>query len=94
MATQLEKYRHSPDGLTLSGGEKLRQMISASVRAFQAGPETSGGSAEYPARLLDSVPLSAVPGHGEVRRRRLAEGLRVWYGADFNQVEPGAVGPR
>ena len=35
LATQLEKYRHSPDGLTLSGGEKLRQMFSASVRAYQ-----------------------------------------------------------
>ena len=34
LATQLEKYRHSPDGLTLSAGEKLRQMFSASVRAL------------------------------------------------------------
>ncbi|MFP3335141.1 transglycosylase domain-containing protein, partial [Pseudomonas sp. SIMBA_064] len=33
LATQLEKYRHSPDGLTVSGAEKLRQMFSAGVRA-------------------------------------------------------------
>jgi membrane peptidoglycan carboxypeptidase len=33
---------------------------------------------------LNSVPLSAVPGHGEVHG--MAEGLRVWYGADFDQV--------
>lgn len=42
LATQLEKYRHSPDGLTVSGSEKLRQMISASVRAYQDGPQTLG----------------------------------------------------
>ncbi|KPB73209.1 Uncharacterized protein AC507_2071 [Pseudomonas syringae pv. maculicola] len=30
---------------------------------------------------LNSVPLSAVPGHGEVHG--LAEGLRVWFGVDF-----------
>jgi membrane peptidoglycan carboxypeptidase len=40
LATQLEKYRHSPDGLTGSGPEKIRQMISASVRAYQGGPQT------------------------------------------------------
>lgn len=33
---------------------------------------------------LNSVPLSAVPGHGEVHG--MAEGLRVWYGSDFNQA--------
>ncbi len=42
LATQLEKYRHSPDGLTVSGAEKIRQMISASVRAYQDGPQTLG----------------------------------------------------
>ncbi|NWC58432.1 transglycosylase domain-containing protein [Pseudomonas veronii] len=84
LATQLEKYRHSPDGLTLSGGEKIRQMMSASVRAYQAGPDTSGSRRNIVRDYLNSVPLSAVPGHGEVHG--LAEGLRVWYGADFNQV--------
>ncbi|MBC3244021.1 penicillin-binding protein [Pseudomonas lurida] len=84
LATQLEKYRHSPDGLTLSGGEKIRQMISASVRAYQPGPNTLGSRQNIVRDYLNSVPLSAVPGHGEVHG--LAEGLRVWYGADFNQV--------
>lgn len=84
LATQLEKYRHSPDGLTLSGGEKIRQMISASVRAYQPGPQTLGSRQNIVRDYLNSVPLSAVPGHGEVHG--MAEGLRVWYGADFNQV--------
>ncbi|WP_454841183.1 transglycosylase domain-containing protein [Pseudomonas hormoni] len=84
LATQLEKYRHSPDGLTVSGGEKIRQMISATVRAYQAGPETLEARKNIVRDYLNSVPLSAVPGHGEVHG--MAEGLRVWYGADFNKA--------
>ncbi|MGY2280694.1 transglycosylase domain-containing protein [Pseudomonas monsensis] len=84
LATQLEKYRHSPDGLTVSGAEKIRQMISASVRAYQPGPETLAARQNIVRDYLNSVPLSAVPGHGEVHG--MAEGLRVWYGSDFNQA--------
>ena len=84
LATQLEKYRHSPDGLTASGSEKLRQMISASVRAYQDGPQTLLARQKVVRDYLNSVPLSAVPGHGEVHG--MAEGLRVWYDSDFNQV--------
>ncbi|QGT80718.1 glycosyl transferase family 51 [Pseudomonas coronafaciens pv. coronafaciens] len=81
LATQLEKYRHSPDGLTQSGSEKLRQMISASVRAYQPGEQTLAVRQRVVRDYLNSVPLSAVPGHGEVHG--LAEGLRVWFGVDF-----------
>jgi membrane peptidoglycan carboxypeptidase len=84
LATQLEKYRHSPDGLTGSGPEKIRQMVSASVRAYQEGPQTLPSRQRIVRDYLNSVPLSAVPGHGEVHG--LAEGLRVWYGADFDKV--------
>ncbi|ORC57023.1 glycosyl transferase family 51, partial [Pseudomonas floridensis] len=81
LATQLEKYRHSPDGLTQSGSEKIRQMISASVRAYQPGAQTLEVRQHVVRDYLNSVPLSAVPGHGEVHG--LAEGLRVWFGVDF-----------
>jgi membrane peptidoglycan carboxypeptidase len=91
LATQLEKYRHSPDGLTVSGEEKLRQMFSAAVRAYRDGPDTLPARQNILRDYLNSVPLSAVPGHGEVHG--LAEGLRVWYGADFNQVNQALVGP-
>ena len=84
LATQLEKYRHSPDGLTVSGAEKLRQMMSASVRAYQDGPQTLGARQNIVRDYLNSVPLSAVPGHGEVHG--MAEGLRVWYGSDFTKA--------
>src|SRR5439155_5919950 len=40
LATQIEKYRHSPDGRTASMGDKYRQMFSASVRAYRDGEET------------------------------------------------------
>ena len=83
LATQLEKYRHSPDGLTLSAKEKLRQMISASVRAYQQGPQTLEARQTIVRDYLNSVPLSAAPGHGEVHG--LADGLRIWYGADFER---------
>ncbi|MEX5556389.1 transglycosylase domain-containing protein [Pseudomonas rhodesiae] len=99
LATQLEKYRHSPDGLTLSGGEKIRQMISASVRAYQDGPQTLQARRNIVRDYLNSVPLSAVPGHGEVHG--MAEGLRVWYGADFDKSnallassDPGDLAPK
>ncbi|WP_447798636.1 transglycosylase domain-containing protein [Pseudomonas moraviensis] len=84
LATQLEKYRHSPEGLTSSGAEKIRQMISASVRAYQDGPQSLGARQNIVRDYLNSVPLSAVPGHGEVHG--MAEGLRVWYGSDFNKA--------
>nr|WP_246533178.1 transglycosylase domain-containing protein [Pseudomonas lalucatii] len=84
LATQLEKYRHSPFGLTHSAGEKLRQMVSASVRAYQGGPQTREARENVVRDYLNSVPLAAAPGHGEVHG--LADGLRIWYGADFAEV--------
>ncbi|WP_110950115.1 transglycosylase domain-containing protein [Pseudomonas bohemica] len=91
LATQLEKYRHSPDGLTQSGGEKIRQMVSASVRAYQPGPQTLEARQRVVRDYLNSVPLSAVPGHGEVHG--MAEGLRVWYGADFDRTNQLLASP-
>ncbi|MHA6492877.1 transglycosylase domain-containing protein [Pseudomonas borbori] len=84
LATQLEKYRHSPDGLTLSAAEKLRQMVSASVRTYRSGPLTLPARENIVRDYLNSVPLSAAPGHGEVHG--IADGLRIWFGADFAQV--------
>ena len=84
LATQLEKYRHSPNGLTLSAKEKLRQMISASVRAYQYGPQTLTARQDIVLTYLNSVPLSGAPGYGEVNG--IGAGLWVWFGADFNHV--------
>ncbi|WP_081948826.1 transglycosylase domain-containing protein [Litchfieldella xinjiangensis] len=84
LATQVEKYRHSPDGLTRSASDKLRQMISASVRSYQDGPNTLGARQDVALDYLNTVPLSAAPGYGEVHG--IGDGLWVWFGADFDEV--------
>ena len=84
LATQLEKMRHSPDGRTHSAPEKLRQMISASLRAYQDGPDTLAQQRQIVCDYLNSIPLAAVPFRGEVFG--LADGLWEWYGADFDRV--------
>ena len=84
LATQLEKYRHSPNGLTLSAKEKMRQIISASIRAYQDGPETLAARQEIALAYLNTVPLSAAPGYGEING--IGDGLWVWYDADINHV--------
>lgn len=84
LATQIEKYRHSPGGLTHSAGEKLRQMISASVRAYRQGPETLEARKAVALAYINSVPLAAAPGHGEVHG--LGDGLWIWFGAELERV--------
>ncbi len=80
LATQMEKFRHSPDGRTNSGTEKLRQMASASVRAYRHGPLTHAAREKLALDYLNSVPLAAAPGYGEVHG--LGDGLHTWFAAD------------
>lgn len=83
LATQIEKYRHSPQGRTPSVGEKLRQMASASQRAYLDGEETLQRRREILLDYLNTVPLAARPGLGEVHG--LGDGLWAWYGRDFEE---------
>lgn len=84
LATQVEKYRHSPEGRTGSAEEKIRQMVSASVRTYREGRQTLTTRKRIVRDYLNSVPLSAAYGHGEVHG--IADGLRLWFGADFAEV--------
>jgi len=84
LATQLEKYRHSPDGYTESMLEKLRQMGSASIRAYLLGPDTREMRRQIALAYLNSMPLAATAKLGEVHG--LGDGLAAWFGADFNTV--------
>src|SRR5690606_20283150 len=84
LATQVEKYRHSPEGRTGSAVEKFRQMISASVRANSQGQLTLDARQQIVRDYLNSVLLSAAYGHGEVHG--IDDGLRLWFGADFAEV--------
>lgn len=81
LATQIEKYRHSPEGRTASVAEKLRQMASASVRVYLDGKDTQPARRRLVTDYLDSVPLGAAAGHGEVHG--IGDGLWAWYRADF-----------
>jgi membrane peptidoglycan carboxypeptidase len=80
LATQFEKYRHSPRGLTSSPLEKLRQVVGATLAAYRAGPDTRSVRREIIVDYLNTMPLSARVGAGQVHG--LGNGLRVWFGLD------------
>ncbi|MCS0592203.1 transglycosylase domain-containing protein [Massilia norwichensis] len=84
LATQIEKYRHSPEGRTASLGDKLRQMASAMLRSYQDGEDTSATRRRIVLEYLNTVPLSAKLGYGEVNG--IGDGMWVWYGRDFAEV--------
>lgn len=84
LATQIEKYRHSPQGRTIGAREKLRQMSSASLRAYLDGEETLETRRRIVLDYLNTVPLSARPGRGEVNG--LGDALWAWYGRNLQDV--------
>src|SRR6267378_1998638 len=84
LATQIEKYRHSPAGRTESVAEKMRQMATATARAYLDGPATISAQQDIIAGYLDSTPLGSRPGHGEVIG--FGDGMLTWFGVDFAEV--------
>ena len=84
LATQLEKYRHSPSGFTNSMTDKFHQMGTASLRAYMKGPDTREMRQEIALSYLNSMPLAATPKLGEVHG--LGDGLSAWFGTDFDEV--------
>lgn len=95
LATQMEKYRHSPNGRTDGAGEKLRQMASASLRAYLDGADTREARQRIVLDYLNTVPLSARAGMGEIQG--LGDGLRAWYGRELADIArllaPDAAAP-
>jgi membrane peptidoglycan carboxypeptidase len=83
LATQLEKIRHSPDGRTHSPLEKFRQMTSATLAAYQQGTATLKAQQEIVRDYLNSIPLAASRGYGDVEG--LGDGLWAWYGAMYRK---------
>lgn len=84
LATQLEKYKHSEEGRTIGPKEKYRQMVSASLRAYQNGENTSEARKRILLEYVNTVPLAALPGYGEVNG--LSDGLLAWYGASLDSI--------
>jgi membrane peptidoglycan carboxypeptidase len=84
LATQLVKVRHSPGGRTASVGEKFRQIATASIGSYLHGEETLAARRRIGLDYINSLPLAALPGYGEVNG--LGDGLWYWFGEDFEKV--------
>jgi membrane peptidoglycan carboxypeptidase len=91
LATQTEKFQHSPAGRTGGVGEKLRQMATASARAYLDGPDTTAARRRIITAYLNSTPLSSRPGDGEIIG--VGNGLWAWYGTDFAEANRVLSGP-
>jgi membrane peptidoglycan carboxypeptidase len=85
LATQMEKYRHSGEGRTNSIMAKLRQMTDASLKVYQNGPDTRDERRQIILDYLNSIPLAAAPGYGEIHG--IGNGLDAWFGLDPRQVQ-------
>lgn len=84
LATQIEKFRHSPDGRTQAPGDKIKQILSASLRSYLLGKNTTGMRQQIILNYINEVPLGAAYGFGEVRG--LGEALQVWFKRDFKEL--------
>ncbi|WP_166837998.1 transglycosylase domain-containing protein [Rheinheimera pleomorphica] len=84
LATQLEKYRHSPQGLTSDMTEKFRQLVSASVRTYKNSVDTSDSRQNIVLDYINTVPLAATASFGAVHG--VGEGLHAWFGEQPAQV--------
>jgi membrane peptidoglycan carboxypeptidase len=84
LATQLEKYRHSPDGRTDGVTEKMRQIVSATARAYLDGFETTTAQRDIVTAYLDSTPLGSRPAYGEVIG--LGDAMSAWFGVDLSEA--------
>lgn len=84
LATQIEKFRHSPNGRTEGVIDKLRQMEAAALRAYLDGPDTYAARQRIVTTYLDSTLLGSRPGYGEIIG--LGDGLNVWYGTDIAEA--------
>jgi membrane peptidoglycan carboxypeptidase len=91
LATQTEKFLHSPDGRTPDVTEKLRQMVTASLRAYHGGPDTMAARRHIVTMYLDSEPLGSRPGFGEIIG--VPEALWHWYGTDLAEADRVLTSP-
>ncbi len=84
LATQIEKFRHSPHGRTVTIAEKFHQMETATLRSYLNGPNTLSARHDILTTYFDSTPLGSRPNYGEVIG--LGDGLFAWYGVKFEEA--------
>lgn len=80
LATQIEKYRHAPEGRTSTPRDKLLQMATAAFRAYRHGEETLAARRDIVLHYINTVPLAAIRSEGEIAG--IPDGLWAWYGTD------------
>lgn len=90
LATQIEKFRHSPGGKTPGIGGKLTQMLTASARIYANGPNTIERRRQVVTTYLNATPLSSRPGYGEVIG--IPDALWVWFGTDLTEANQVLAG--
>ncbi len=84
LATQIEKFRFSPGGQTGSPMEKIRQIVSGSLRVYMDGKDTREARKKIVLDYFNSTPLSARPGFGEINS--IGDGFWAWFGRDLSEV--------
>lgn len=84
LATQIQKFRHSPGGRTHGLRDKAVQMVTASLRAYRDGRDTRRARQRIVVDYLNGLPLGAAPGVGEVRG--MGRGLEVWFGKSLERL--------
>ena len=90
LATQIEKYRHSSEGRTSTRTDKIGQMLSASLRAYLGGENTLTARKRILLQYVNTVPLAAIPGYGEVNG--LGDGLAAWYSTPVDTLNSALHG--
>jgi membrane peptidoglycan carboxypeptidase len=91
LATQMEKFKHSDDGRTDSVLAKLRQMTDASLKVYQNGTDTREDRRQILLNYLNSIPLAATPGYGEIHG--IGNGLNAWFGFPLQDVQKSLAQP-
>ena len=83
--TQMEKIRHTEDGLTRDYTDKFLQMATASLRAYtEDAADTTQARRDSFLSYVNSMPLSAYRGFGEVVG--FADGMSLWFGNKYEDV--------
>jgi len=70
--------------VNILGGDKLRQMLSASLEAYHSGSDTHQAREQIVLDYLNTMPLAAVP--RVAKSTVLGDGLRVWFAMDLPEV--------
>lgn len=84
LATQIQKFKYSPGGITREPKDKLLQMGSAALMAYRFGSNSLRARQDVVLEYINSVPLAALVGFGEING--LGDGLWSYFSDDLPKV--------